>query len=59
MPTVLLANTWFWIDPSCGIGGLFLTQLLPFADMRTLAAHDAYEQAVYTTIPEFKSCVAT
>jgi methyl acetate hydrolase len=45
-----LANTWFWIDPRRGIGGLFLTQLLPFADTRVLAAYDAYEQAVYATI---------
>jgi methyl acetate hydrolase len=45
-----LANTWFWVDPRRGIGGLFLTQLLPFADTRVLAAYDAYEQAVYTAI---------
>jgi len=42
-----LANTWFWVDQRRGVGGLFLSQVLPFADTRILAAYDAYEQAVY------------
>lgn len=45
-----LANTWFWVDPSRVIAGLFLTQLVPFADTRVLTAYDAYEQAVYAAI---------
>ncbi len=40
-------NTWFWIDRAGGIGGLFMSQMLPFADARVLAAYDAYERAVY------------
>ena len=27
-----LANTYFWIDPMAGIGGVYATQVLPFAD---------------------------
>jgi CubicO group peptidase (beta-lactamase class C family) len=42
-------NTWFWIDPSTGLGGVFMSQLLPFADPRVLSAYDAFEGAVYTT----------
>jgi len=42
-----LANTWFWVDPARGIGGLFLSQMFPFADVRLLAAADAFERAAY------------
>jgi methyl acetate hydrolase len=40
-------NTWFWIDPANGIGGVFMSQLLPFADGRVLSTYDAFERAVY------------
>ena len=42
-----LANTYFWIDPIRGLAGLFLTQLLPFADKAVLAANRAFEAACY------------
>ncbi len=42
-----LANTYFWIDPSLGLGGVLLTQMLPFADVKALPLFYAFEQAVY------------
>src|SRR3546814_9189007 len=27
-----LANSYYWIDPHTGIAGVFMTQILPFAD---------------------------
>jgi CubicO group peptidase (beta-lactamase class C family) len=40
-------NTYFWIDPTRGIAGVILMQLLPFADEKALAVYDAFERAVY------------
>ena len=31
-----LGNTYYWIDPVKGIGGVFATQILPFADTKAL-----------------------
>jgi CubicO group peptidase (beta-lactamase class C family) len=45
-----LANTYFWIDPSSGIGGVYLTQLLPFADSKSLPLFYAFEQSVYQSL---------
>ena len=45
-----LANTYFWIDPSKGIAGVILMQLLPFADAKALAAFDGFEKAIYTAL---------
>ena len=42
-----LANTYFWIDPASGIGGVYLTQILPFADKKSLPLYYAFEQAFY------------
>jgi methyl acetate hydrolase len=42
-----LANTYFWIDPSAGIGGVYATQVLPFADKKALPLFFAFEKAVY------------
>ena len=42
-----LNNTYFWIDPARGIGGVILMQFLPFADSKALALYDGFEQAVY------------
>ncbi len=42
-----ISNTYFWIDPSRGIGGVIMMQYLPFADARALTAYDAFERAVY------------
>jgi methyl acetate hydrolase len=45
-----LGNTYFWIDPSRGIAGVILMQLLPFADPKALALLDAFERAVYEAL---------
>jgi methyl acetate hydrolase len=41
------ANTYFWIDPASGIGGVYLVQVLPFADKKSLALYYAFETAIY------------
>ena len=43
-------NTFFWIDPARGIGGVIMMQYLPFADAKALAVYDAFERAVYQTV---------
>jgi methyl acetate hydrolase len=40
-------NTYYWIDPVTGIGGVYLTQVLPFADTKSLALYYAFESAMY------------
>ena len=42
-----LANTYYWIDPVKGIGGVFLSQVLPFADAKAYPLFEAFETAVY------------
>ena len=42
-----LANSFFWIDPAKGIGGAYLTQVLPFIDAKSFPLYLAFEQAVY------------
>jgi CubicO group peptidase (beta-lactamase class C family) len=42
-----LANTYYWIDPSRGITGVILMQLLPFADKHCLDAFAGFERGVY------------
>ena len=42
-----LANTYFWIDQSTGIGGVYITQILPFADKKSLPLYYAFESAFY------------
>jgi methyl acetate hydrolase len=42
-----LANTYYWIDPKNGIGGAYMTQVLPFADKKSLPLYYAFETAVY------------
>jgi CubicO group peptidase (beta-lactamase class C family) len=42
-----IANTYFWIDRAAGLGGVFMAQLLPFADPAALAAFAAFETEVY------------
>jgi methyl acetate hydrolase len=45
-----LANLFYWIDPSTGIGGMWATQILPFIDDVSLSAYLAFETAVYAHI---------
>ncbi len=42
-----LANTYFWIDPTNGVAGVILTQILPFADPAVLRLYDAFEAEIY------------
>ena len=42
-----LFNTFFWIDPTKGMGGVFMAQVLPFVDPKTLQAFYGFETAVY------------
>ena len=45
-----MANTYFWIDPTRGIGGVYLTQLFPFADRKSLPLFLEFEKAVYRSL---------
>jgi CubicO group peptidase (beta-lactamase class C family) len=45
-----LANTYFWIDPAKGIGGVYLTQLFPFADQKAVGLFLDFEKAIYQSI---------
>ena len=42
-----LYNTFFWIDPVNKVGGVFMSQLLPFVDTKTLQAFSDFESAYY------------
>jgi CubicO group peptidase (beta-lactamase class C family) len=42
-----LANTYYWIDQKKGVGGVFVTQILPFVDAKALPLFYAFESAVY------------
>jgi methyl acetate hydrolase len=46
-----LANTYFWIDPTAKIGGLMMTQVIPFADPAILGSFKAFERMIYEEIP--------
>ena len=45
-----LANSYFWIDPAKGIGGAYITQVLPFADEKSLPLYLDFETAVYRSL---------
>ena len=45
-----LANSYYWIDPVNGIGGVYLSQLFPFADTGSLQAYYDFEKAVYDSL---------
>jgi methyl acetate hydrolase len=45
-------NTYFWIDPARGIGGVIMMQYLPFADARALEVYDVFERGTYRLIGE-------
>ncbi len=42
-----LANTYYWIDQKQGVGGVYITQILPFVDVKSLPLFYAFESAVY------------
>src|SRR5712672_2156639 len=43
-------NTFFWIDPVRGIGGVIMMQYLPFADAKALAVYDTFERGAYQLV---------
>jgi methyl acetate hydrolase len=43
-------NTYYWIDPARRVGGVFMTQVLPFADPTTLGVLADFERAVYASL---------
>ena len=45
-----LANSYFWIDRAKGVGGAYMTQVLPFADEKSLPLYLAFESAVYESL---------
>ena len=45
-----LANSFYWIDRSNGIGGAYLSQLLPFADEKSMNLFFDLERAVYQSL---------
>lgn len=42
-----LANSYYWLDPSAGLAGVYITQIFPFADHRSLPLFYDFETAVY------------
>jgi CubicO group peptidase (beta-lactamase class C family) len=45
-----LANTFFWIDPTARVTGVYLTQILPFFDPQAIQLFQEYETAVYQAL---------
>ena len=45
-----LANSYFWIDPAKGLGGAYLTQVLPLVDEESFPLYMAFEQATYEAL---------
>ena len=45
-----LANSYYWIDPTNGIGGVYATQILPFADEKSLPLFLDFEKQVYDSM---------
>ena len=45
-----LLNTYYWIDPHKRVAGVFMTQVLPFADKPALALYRRFERGVYDAV---------
>jgi CubicO group peptidase (beta-lactamase class C family) len=43
-------NTYYWIDPAKRVTALIMTQILPFADTRTLKLYGQFERSVYDAL---------
>jgi methyl acetate hydrolase len=43
-------NTYYWIDRAAGVGGLIMTQVLPFYDVKIVDLLIAFESAVYAQV---------
>ena len=42
-----LANSFYWIDQTNGLAGVYITQIFPFADHKSLPLYYDFEKAVY------------
>lgn len=42
-----LANTFYWIDPAGGVGGVYLSQILPFVDVKSAPLFLEFQAAAY------------
>src|SRR6516162_1122218 len=40
-------NTYYWLDPQKRIAGVFMTQILPFADHKAVALYGEFESGIY------------
>jgi len=45
-----LANSYYWIDPATGVGGVYITQMFPFADKESVPLFEAFESAIYKNL---------
>lgn len=45
-----LANSFFWIDRANGVGGAYLSQILPFADEKSMELFFNIERTVYESL---------
>jgi CubicO group peptidase (beta-lactamase class C family) len=45
-------NTYYWLDPQKRIAGVFLTQILPFADHDAVRLYGEFERGVYNALKE-------
>jgi CubicO group peptidase (beta-lactamase class C family) len=45
-----LFNCFFWVDRAAGVGGILLTQVLPFFDAGVIELLVGFEQAVYAAV---------
>jgi len=43
-------NTYYWLDPAKRVTGLIMTQVLPFADERSLKVYGQLERAIYDVL---------
>lgn len=43
-----LTNCYYWIDPTSKLAGVYMTQIFPFADAKSLPLFNAFETAVYS-----------
>jgi CubicO group peptidase (beta-lactamase class C family) len=47
-----LANSYYWIDPARGVGGVIAAQVLPFADPLMVRLYEQFERAFYDGLGE-------
>ena len=45
-----LLNTYYWIDPVKRVAAVFMTQVLPFVDVRALRIYRQYERGIYEAV---------